>query len=69
MDKAKAAMYRQGKALLRGAPKHGKAHVYSLEQKDVDGLRVSGFDPVYIGHGLYVCWEPVPENEKGARNV
>ncbi len=66
MDKATAALYRHGKALLRGVPKHGKARAYALTHDDITALRACGFDPVHIGHGLYVCWEPVPDEEKGA---
>ena len=69
MDNAKAAVYRQGKALLRGAPKQGKARVYSLTHDDTEVLRACGFDPVHIGNGFYVCWEPVPDEERGARNA
>jgi hypothetical protein len=66
MDNAKSAVYGHGKALLRDAAKHGQTDVYSLTHDDTEILRACGFDPVPIGNGFYVCWEPVPDEEKGA---
>lgn len=52
------ANYSIGKDILRSVTRHGEASVYSLESVDAETLRACGFDPVFVGHGLYVCWEP-----------
>ena len=69
MDDTTTAAFRKGKALLRDLPTYGDAHVYSLGKKDIEALRAYGFDPVSVGHGLYVCWEPAPKEEQGVQNA
>jgi hypothetical protein len=61
-----SAKYSTGMDLLRSARIEGDASVYTLEPEDVETLRACGFDPVSVGHGLYVCWEPSRGGESHA---
>jgi hypothetical protein len=59
-----SAKYSTGKALRRRTPRRGTIRLYPVEPMHVEALRARGIEPTYIGHGLYVLWESVPEEAK-----
>jgi hypothetical protein len=64
-----SAKYSTWEALRRRTPRRGAIHLYPVEPMHVETLRACGFDPAYIGHGLYVVWELVPEEAKGVADA